>query len=128
MTQIRAQQADITALNVDAIVNAANTALLGGGGVDTVGPVWKGGGRGEAALLASCYPRSLQLAADHRLRSVAFPAISTGAYGYPLQAASEIALRTVKDFVYPMEGIDEVVFCCHTGEALATYERLLGSS
>jgi O-acetyl-ADP-ribose deacetylase (regulator of RNase III) len=167
MTQIRAQLGDITALDVDAIVNAANTTLLGGGGVDgaihdaagpelleecrriggcptgearmtrgyrlkarsiihTVGPVWKGGGRGEAALLASCYHRSLQLAADHRLRSIAFPAISTGAYGYPLQAASEIALRTVRDFVYPREGIDEVVFCCHTGEALAIYERLLG--
>jgi len=166
-TEIRIVKGDITALDVDAIVNAANTSLLGGGGVDgaihyaagpelleecrglrgcptgearitrgyglparwvihTVGPVWKGGSRNEAALLASCYENSLQLAADRDLRSIAFPAISTGAYAYPLNEATEIAIRQVRRFTKESEALDEVVFCCYSGEHFAVYKRLFG--
>src|SRR5207247_3046486 len=138
MTRLEAVQGDITTQAVDAIVNAANTTLLGGGGVDgaihrgagpelleecrtiggcptgearitqgyrlaakhvihTVGPVWSGGQRGEAALLRRCYVNSLQLAAERGLRSIAFPSISTGAYGYPIARPAEIAVATVRD-------------------------------
>jgi O-acetyl-ADP-ribose deacetylase (regulator of RNase III) len=144
--------ADITTLAVDAIVNAANASLLGGGGVDgaihraagpglleecrrlggcapgdakitaghrlparhvihTVGPVWRGGGAGEDAVLASCYRRSLALAAGHGLRTVAFPAISTGVYGFPAERAAGIAVAAVRDAVSP-ERFDTVIFCC----------------
>jgi O-acetyl-ADP-ribose deacetylase (regulator of RNase III) len=145
---------DITRQPVDAIVNAANSSLLGGGGVDgaihraagpelreacrelhgcppgeakitpgfrlparfvihTVGPVWRGGGQGEAETLASCYRRSLELAADHGLASIAFPAISTGAYGYPREAAAETAVKTVAAFLSAgPHRLDRVVFCC----------------
>ena len=165
-TDIRIVRSDITTLDVDAVVNAANTSLLGGGGVDgaihyaagpglleecrrlkgcptgeakitpgfrlksrwiihTVGPVWKGGNRNEAVLLASCYVNSLRLAVENDLRSIAFPAISTGAYAYPLIEATEIAIETVRGFTRESKVIEEVVFCCYSGEHFATYKRLM---
>lgn len=167
-TLIRAIKADITTLEVDAVVNAANTTLLGGGGVDgaihyaagpelleecrrlggcrtgesritrgyrlaarwiihTVGPVWKGGERGEAELLASCYASSLKLAIENDIKSIAFPAISTGAYGYPLRLATEIAIASVRRFTSERGLPDEVVFCCYSREDSEVYERLLVS-
>lgn len=167
MTTLQARHADITTLAVDAIVNAAKSSLLGGGGVDgaihraagpellnecrgiggcptgqaritagyrlparwvihTVGPVWHGGNQGEAALLASCYRESLKLAASHGVASIAFPAISTGVYGYPLQAAAEIAVNTVRQYLAADEGpLREVIFCCFSAGDLAVYQRLL---
>lgn len=168
-TQIRAVRGNITTLAVDAVVNAANTTLMGGGGVDgaihyaagpdlveacrvlggcrtgeakitggfrlparwiihTVGPVWKGGTRGEAKLLASCYTQSLRLAVDHGLRTVAFPAISTGAYAYPLKAATEIAVATVREFVITEDSLEEVIFCCYSGEDYAVYRHMLAAT
>ena len=151
--------ADITTLAVDAIVNAANRALLGGGGVDgaihraagpdllaecrtlggcetggakitrgyglkakhvihAVGPVWSGGGKGEEALLASCYRTALQLAGAHRLSSIAFPAISTGIYRFPPDLAARIAVGTVaSELASKPRGIERVVFCCFAPEA-----------
>lgn len=163
---LRAVHADITTLAVDAIVNAANSALLGGGGVDgaihraagpgllqecrgiggcptgearitrghglpasfvihTVGPVWHGGTSGEAQLLASCYRCSLELAAAHGVRSIAFPCISTGVYGYPAEPAAQVAVRTVQSLLDQHPAIEEVVFCCYSPASLAIYERLL---
>ena len=165
-TVIRVVKGDITTLDVDAVVNAANTTLMGGGGVDgaihyaagpelleecrrlkgcptgearitrgyrlparwiihTVGPVWKGGTRNEAALLASCYENSLRLAAENDLKSIAFPAISTGAYAYPLKEATEIAIRSVRGFAGRSQILAEVVFCCYSGEHLSNYNRLM---
>jgi O-acetyl-ADP-ribose deacetylase (regulator of RNase III) len=151
--------ADITTLSLDAIVNAANRALLGGGGVDgaihraagpellaecrtlggcdtggakitrgyrlpakhvihAVGPVWNGGGEGEDGLLASCYRRALDLAAAHRLTSIAFPAISTGAYRFPHDRAARVAVGTVAaELASSPRGIDRVVFCCFAEDA-----------
>ena len=164
--QITAIQADITTLDVDAIVNAANTSLLGGGGVDgaihraagpqlldacrrlhgcrvgeakitegfrltarhivhTVGPVWHGGDAGEAALLADCYRHCLAIAARHRLRSIAFPAISTGVYGYPIEAATAIAIDTVRRMGDAPHVPASIVFCCYSAGDLAIYRRLL---
>ncbi len=162
--KIRAVRGDITTLEVDAIVNAANRSLLGGGGVDgaihyaagpdlleecrklggcptgearitggfrlkarriihTVGPVWNGGKGGEASLLAVCYESSLRLAALHNLSSIAFPAISTGAYAYPLEAATAIAIRTIRAAVPQYEQLEEVIFCCYSDEHLSAYRR-----
>ena len=164
--RIKALRADITTLAVDAIVNAANCTLLGGGGVDgaihraagpelleycrsfggcrtgearitpgfklpakfvihTPGPVWHGGTRGEAELLASCYRNSLALAAEKSCGSIAFPCISTGVYGYPAEAAAQIAVRTVRDWneAFPRE----VVFVCFGDRDLRIYEALLAA-
>jgi O-acetyl-ADP-ribose deacetylase (regulator of RNase III) len=168
VTTIRVEQGDITQQRVDAIVNAANSSLLGGGGVDgaihraagpelldecralggcqtgqaritrgyrlparsvihTVGPVWRGGGSGEADLLASCYRSSLALAREHGLRTIAFPAISTGIYGYPIDQATGIALGETKRFVEANpDALDEVVFVCFGQPAYDTYVRGAG--
>ncbi|MGK2944115.1 MAG: O-acetyl-ADP-ribose deacetylase [Desulfuromonadales bacterium] len=155
-------QGDITQLKVDAIVNAANQSLLGGGGVDgaihraagpqlleecrtlggcptgeakitagynlparhvihTVGPVWNGGGHNENNLLASCYRNSLQLAVNHKLRSIAFPSISTGVYGFPIERASRIALRVILDFIATEESAPRVVMTCFSEQDLEAY-------
>ncbi|HEY3111734.1 MAG TPA: O-acetyl-ADP-ribose deacetylase [Chloroflexota bacterium] len=168
MTTIRVEQGDITQQRVDAIVNAANSSLLGGGGVDgaihraagpelidecrtlggcetgqakitrgyrlparsvihTVGPVWRGGGSGEADLLASCYRSSLALAREHGLRTIAFPAISTGIYGYPVDQATEIALGETQRFVAANpDALDEVVFVCFGQPAYDSYLAVAG--
>jgi O-acetyl-ADP-ribose deacetylase (regulator of RNase III) len=168
MAELTALRGDITRFHVDAIVNAANTSLLGGGGVDgaihraagpelleacrklngcltgdakatpafhlpakrifhTVGPVWQGGGHKEFELLASCYRRCMELAMQHQVRSIAFPAISTGVYGFPLQSAAKIAVTTVKNYIGG-SGIDVVKFVCFDDRTLSTYEQLLADS
>lgn len=155
-------QGDLTRLDVDAIVNAANATLLGGGGVDgaihraagpellaecrtlggarpgevkrtrghrlparwvlhAVGPIWQGGGAGERELLAACYRNALQLAADHGLRTVAFPAISTGAYRYPAAAAARVAVAEVRDALRRWPSLQRVILCCYDAAALATH-------
>jgi O-acetyl-ADP-ribose deacetylase (regulator of RNase III) len=166
MANLIAMMADITTLDVDAIVNAANSSLLGGGGVDgaihkvaghqlleacrrlggcetgeakitpgfnlsaryvihTVGPVWNGGQHGEAELLANCYRNSLQLAAENGVKSIAFPSISTGIYGYPLEEAAKVAIETVKSMEPDLKSVEEVIFCCFSRRALDVYQALL---
>lgn len=166
-------QGDITRVSADAIVNAANSSLLGGGGVDgsihraagpellsecrelrqrhgecptgqavitgagklsaravihAVGPVWRGGGEGEAERLASAYRSSLQLVSDNGLRSVAFPNISTGVYGYPKPLAAEVAWRTVVDFLRTHSQLEKVYFVCYDEENTRLYQRLLAET
>jgi O-acetyl-ADP-ribose deacetylase (regulator of RNase III) len=160
---IRAIQADITTLKVDAIVNAANESLLGGGGVDgaihraagpellakcrtlggcptgeakitpgyklpakwiihTVGPVWHGGKSNESTLLANCYRNSLELALKHGVKSIAFPGISTGVYGYPKDKAAMIAVRVMREYE---NKFDEIIACCFSAGDKVLYERIL---
>ncbi|MCB0109160.1 MAG: macro domain-containing protein, partial [Caldilineaceae bacterium] len=95
--------------------------------IHTVGPVWHGGDKGEANLLASCYQRSLELAADHNLQTLAFPSISTGIYGYPIQQAAEIAVATVREFLAQPTSLTEVTFCCFSQRDLQIYQQLLRS-
>jgi len=169
MDRITVVPGDITQQQVDAIVNAANPSLLGGGGVDgaihraagpglreecrllngcrtgeakitrgynlpapfvihTVGPVWHGGNAGEDDLLASCYHNSLLLAELSGVRSIAFPAISTGAYGFPVERAAKIAVRIVSEFLADHPSIETVVFVCHSEEACRYYRTLLQTS
>jgi len=165
--RLRAVETDITRLAVDAIVNAANTTLLGGGGVDgaihraagpellrecrrlggcatgdakitrgyrlaakhvihTVGPVWNGGASGEPELLVSCYRRSLELALAHGIRTIAFPAISCGVYGYPMERAAKIAVLECRRFELEYEAIEQITFALFGAGALAVYEAELG--
>jgi O-acetyl-ADP-ribose deacetylase (regulator of RNase III) len=163
-SKIEIVEGDITKQKVDAIVNAANTSLLGGGGVDgaihrgagpellaecrklggcptgeakitkgynlpakrvihTVGPVWSGGGSDEDAFLAGCYRNSLQVAVDNGVRTVAFPSISTGAYGFPLERATQIAIKEVLAFLEQEPSIEKVVFVCFGERAYSAYKR-----
>ena len=171
--KIRIIRGDITEQETDAIVNAANSSLMGGGGVDgaihrkggpkileeckrirrtqwpnglptgkavittggnlkakyvihTVGPVWRGGKHGEAELLADAYRNSLKLAVSKGIKTISFPAISTGAYGYPMEEAAEVALKTVRDFLEAEDKLDEVVFVLFTESAYRIYERKAG--
>lgn len=166
MDRMRVVIGDITKLDVDAIVNAANTSLLGGGGVDgaihraagpelleecrrldgcatgdakitkgyrlaarhvvhTVGPVWNGGSRGEEEWLASCYRRSLEVAAENAIVTIAFPAISTGVYRFPADRAAEIAVETVATFFDGNSSIEEIIYCCFSEDSARHHERAL---
>lgn len=163
---IKVVQGDITALNVDAIVNAANETLLGGGGVDgaihraagpelkahcarlggcptgeakitpgfklpakyvihTVGPVWHGGKSNEAALLANCYRNSLELALKNGVKTIAFPSISTGAYGYPKDEAARIAISVMREYE---DKFDEIIACCFGSGDKTLYEKILAEN
>ena len=166
--QLHALQADITTLALDAIVNAANSSLLGGGGVDgaihraagpelvhecrllggcktgqakitrgyrlsarfiihTVGPVWRGGVNQEPELLASCYVESLKVATANHVKSMAFPSISTGIFGYPIEQAALVAVRTVSTYAQEL-GLESVLFCCFSQQDLLVYQHALAAS
>jgi O-acetyl-ADP-ribose deacetylase len=166
--KIEIHKGDITKLNVDAIVNAANTSLLGGGGVDgaihraagpkllafnrklggcktgeakispgfnlpvkfiihSVGPVWNGGKNNEDKLLANCYKNSLKLAVENKIKTIAFPAISTGVYRFPLERATKIAVLEVKKFLEKYETIEKVIFVCFDEETYNAYERIINN-
>lgn len=166
MVSIELVQGDITRLNVDAIVNAANSSLLGGGGVDgaihraagpglleecktlngcpggeakltsaynllakwvihTVGPVWHGGKNNEAKVLASCYANSLRIAEELKMKSIAFPNISTGVYGYPKEQAAEIAISTVRNFTHKTENLEKIIFVVFDEENAEIYKKLI---
>jgi len=166
VTQLEVVSGDITKLAVDAIVNAANSSLLGGGGVDgaihraagpdlvaacrllggcatgdakitpgfrlpakyvihAVGPVWRGGASGEPELLASCYRRSLELAMENNVRTIAFPAISCGVYGYPIDAAADIAIGETRRVLADGDDIDRVLFVAFGGDVRTALERSL---
>ncbi|HEY9853437.1 MAG TPA: O-acetyl-ADP-ribose deacetylase [Leptolyngbyaceae cyanobacterium] len=159
-------EADITQQQVEAIVNAANSSLLGGGGVDgaihraagsqlleeckklngcqtgdakitrgyklpakwvihTVGPVWRGGNNGEDELLASCYRRCMELAEQHDIHTIAFPAISTGAYGFPMERATKIAVREISDFMKINSSVEQVIFVCFSKKSLDSYLQVM---
>ena len=165
-SKIEIVRGDITKLDVDGIVNAANTTLLGGGGVDgaihraagpellaecrtlggcepgeakitrgyrlparfvihTVGPIWRGGNHGEPETLANCYRNSLALAAENEVKTAAFPAISCGAYGYPIQEAAQIALKTTREFLATTDKIDKVIFVLWGNDIYEAYRKLL---
>jgi O-acetyl-ADP-ribose deacetylase (regulator of RNase III) len=166
--KIQLEIGDITKQEVDAIVNAANSTLLGGGGVDgaihraagpklleecktlngcptgqakitngynlkakyvihTVGPVWSGGNNKEDKLLANCYKNSLTLAKENEIKSIAFPAISTGVYGFPSDRAANIAIKTVKEFLEKERSIEKVIFVCFDEKTFMCYENALNS-
>ena len=167
--KIELQKGDITKLKVDAIVNAANTSLLGGGGVDgaihraaglelleynrklggcktgeakispgfklpakfiihTVGPVWQGGNNNEDVLLGNCYKNSLLLAVENGIKTIAFPAISTGIYSFPLERATNIAIAEVKKFLNTNDSIEKVIFVCFDEKTYEVYKKLLNQT